>query len=36
MDAEWLALMLEAKDIGLTPEDVRKWIDEQTEGDGDA
>ena len=28
MDAEWLAMMLEAKEIGLTPEDVRKWIDE--------
>lgn len=28
MDAEWLALMLEAKEIGMTPEDVRKWIEE--------
>jgi hypothetical protein len=31
VDAEWLALLLEAKEIGLTPEDVRKWIEEQAE-----
>lgn len=33
MDADWLALVLEAKEIGLTPEDVRKWIEEQARED---
>lgn len=28
MDAEWLALIIEAKEIGLTAEEVRDWIAE--------
>lgn len=31
IDAEWLALMMEAKSIGLTPEDIRDWIESKEE-----
>ncbi|QVY62978.1 anti-repressor SinI family protein [Cytobacillus gottheilii] len=32
MDDEWMALMYEAISLGLTPEEVRKWIEENNEG----
>lgn len=29
MDDDWIELILIAKELGLTPEDVREWIIEQ-------
>jgi DNA-binding transcriptional regulator YhcF (GntR family) len=30
MDAEWIALIEEAKSLGLTVEDVQEWLSEVT------
>jgi DNA-binding transcriptional MerR regulator len=31
MDAEWIALIEEAKSLGLTVEDVREWLAQNKE-----
>jgi DNA-binding transcriptional MerR regulator len=31
MDAEWVALIEEAKVLGLTPEEIREWLAKSSE-----
>jgi DNA-binding transcriptional MerR regulator len=33
LDLEWVELILEAKDIGLTEEEIRKFFEEVREGE---